>query len=1062
MKKITKMFFAMALIMCCAMSASAAKKVLLATDFEDGNVVFNGWGNNQTREVVEDGGSKVLKINNPSVMQSWEVQAAYDFSEAFLPNSEYTITMRIRGSEAGQISIGFQNPDGYASTGEFGSIDFAVDWTDVKVKCLCNGENGSRLIFSFGQFAGDIYIDDFEFSVYEEGPAIVDDGADDNLRWVNILTNSDLEGEADSSFIAVSNDPNKIDPETGGYIRGIAEITDGAGVDGSRGIMVKSFAGAAEDWDAQFWINLPEPLPAGTKFRVKFDYRASVEGSTADTQAHSTPSNYNHYDMIGSPTFSVDWQTYEREGTLSEQQSVNGNFQSVAFNLAKNRDEDVEFYFDNLTFELLNNGTVPQYWNQVILMDLGRASNIPALVAATGKSRLIYPEGCAVVTADGDEIPLVSVEAYADGRFYIFTDDILDEDVEVTVKFTNPTDPAYRIVYTDGDLSDMPDYDGIAYVNENVEIADALPNEFAAPIVLAIDPEDGSFNLPVDFKEIKVTFDKGVSCADLKAFLNTENLAVSPADGYAEVITLTRTSTAALAEGDYSISIEDIHSETGLDDTFWGEVRYSISIGHNVAENELVVDLANMLETAKQKRDANVDELYSGAAYNNLCAIIDQYDEEYKTLTAPSVYRSVTKEINNLIVEMDAHHNLVDTYYNTVRNAVSVVDQYSASKFASMPMFTQLKEDLAKYLDELQEPVKLYLDEELQAAVDALKSTVDNAATLFTEGPSKNDGTGTTGIAALTERLRLGAEALIKLGVSAEDELVVAAFNALEDDDNLAEQLKYRLKLELYNAINSGKDLFAQHMDEDLMEMVGDTYDMTVFFKNPNIYCNNAVGQETGFNPETTPGWSVPEGAGNPNVTTGWNAPAHVYVDCTFQNWGYAIGVEQTVVDLPAGIYNIKAGFGERDNAESGVGSYFYAKNSSVPAGEVIDSIGAPVIGQSFPNLNVEVKNVVVADGMLTVGVVGSATSHIFFNNISVQIAGLADFDYKKGYDDTKVAYDEYMTGIDGTVAAPAQVVGIQLFDLNGRRIMKAQQGIVILKKYMSDGTIQVEKVIKK
>lgn len=1058
MRKIAKMFFAMALIMCCAMSASAGKKVLLSANFDDGNSPMGGWGNNHTREVVDG----ALKITNPSVVNSWEAQMAYDFSDVFLPNNEYTVTMKVRGSAPGQISIGLQNADnGYASVGEFGTVDFDVDWIDVRLKCLCNGEGGKRFIFSFGQFEGDIYIDDLELSVYTDQKD-VHSGANPDLRWTNILTNSDLEGEADSSFIAVSNDPNKIDPETGGYIRGIAEITDGAGVDGSRGIMVKSFAGAAEDWDAQFWINLPEPLPAGTKFRVQFDYRASVEGSTADTQAHSTPSNYNHYDMIGSPTFSTDWQTYNREGTLSEQQSVNGNFQSIAFNLSKNRDEDVEFYFDNLTFELLNNGTVPQYCNQVILMDLGRTTNISALVAATGKSRLIYPEGCATVTVDGEEMLLTSVEAFADGRFYIFTEDMLDEDVEIKVTFTNPTDPAYRIVYTDGDLSDMPDYDGLAYLNEAVEIDDAVPYLFAAPEVMAIDPEDGSFNLPVSFKEIKVTFDKGVNCADLTSYLNSEKLTVSPAEGYAEVVTLTRTSTADLAEGDYEIIISDIHSETGLDPMFWSEVRYSISIGHNVAENELVVDLANMLETAKQKRDANVDELYSGAAYNNLCAIIDQYDEEYKALTAPSVYRSVTKEINNLIVEMDAHHNLVDTYYNTVRNAVTVVEQYSAGKFASMPMFTQLKEDLAKYLDEVQEPIKLYLDEELQAAVDALKVTVDNAAALFTEGPSKNDGTGTTGIAALTERLRLGAEALIKLGVSAEDELVVAAFNALEDDDNLAEQLKYRLKLELYNAINSGKDLFAQHMDEELMEMVGETYDMTVFFKNPNVYCNNALGQETGFDPATTPGWSVPEGAGNPNVSTGWNAPAHVYVDCAFQNWGYAIGVEQTVVDLPAGIYNIKAGFGERDNAESGVGSYFYAKNSSVPEGEVIDSIGAPVIGQAFPNLNVEVKNVVVADGMLTVGIVGSATSHIFFNNISVQIAGLADFDYKKGYDDTKAAYDEYMTGIDGTVAAPAKVLGIQLYDLNGRRIMNAQKGIIIMKKFMSDGTVVVEKVIKK
>ena len=52
--------------------------------------------------------------------------------------------------------------------------------------------------------------------------------------------------------------------------------------------------------------------------------------------------------------------------------------------------------------------------------------------------------------------------------------------------------------------------------------------------------------------------------------------------------------------------------------------------------------------------------------------------------------------------------------------------------------------------------------------------------------------------------------------------------------------------------------------------------------------------------------------------------------------------------------------------------------------------------------------------------------------------------------------------GVEGTVAAPAQVVGIELYDLNGRRINVATQGIVIVKKYMSDGSIDVQKIIKK
>ena len=58
-------------------------------------------------------------------------------------------------------------------------------------------------------------------------------------------------------------------------------------------------------------------------------------------------------------------------------------------------------------------------------------------------------------------------------------------------------------------------------------------------------------------------------------------------------------------------------------------------------------------------------------------------------------------------------------------------------------------------------------------------------------------------------------------------------------------------------------------------------------------------------------------------------------------------------------------------------------------------------------------------------------------------------------------AYDEVLQGVE-TIENAAQVVGIELYDLNGRRINVATQGIVIVKKYMSDGSIDVQKIIKK
>ena len=133
--------------------------------------------------------------------------------------------------------------------------------------------------------------------------------------------------------------------------------------------------------------------------------------------------------------------------------------------LSVNFDDDTSLF---TSADIQNDNLVPLFCDQVILMDFGRTHNIASLVAATGKDRLIYPEGCATVTADGEEVSVYSVEAYADGFLYIFVEDLLDEDMDVKVTFINPTDEAYRIVYTDGDMSVMPDYDGSAYYNNMV------------------------------------------------------------------------------------------------------------------------------------------------------------------------------------------------------------------------------------------------------------------------------------------------------------------------------------------------------------------------------------------------------------------------------------------------------------------------------------------------------------------------------------------------------------------------------------------------------------------
>ena len=139
--------------------AGTGTAILLEDDFNDGNHPFGGWGNNSSR-TVENG---VFKVTNPSVVNNWEAQFAKDFSEPFVPGQKYVLTFRIKGSASGTLASGFQIIDGYKSAGEFPNVSFDTKWKEVEIECECTAEGGTRLIFSFGEFKGDIYIDDFVF-----------------------------------------------------------------------------------------------------------------------------------------------------------------------------------------------------------------------------------------------------------------------------------------------------------------------------------------------------------------------------------------------------------------------------------------------------------------------------------------------------------------------------------------------------------------------------------------------------------------------------------------------------------------------------------------------------------------------------------------------------------------------------------------------------------------------------------------------------------------------------------------------------------------------------------
>ena len=159
----------------------------------------------------------------------------------------------------------------------------------------------------------------------------------------NIVRNSDLEGDDVSCFYSKENgaENGTIEPAT---------IVDGAGKDGSRGIVIHSTDNPPQPYNTQFFVRLPQSLPAGTRYRFSFDYKASQDAYvTMESQAE--PGDYIWYDF-GNATFTPSWQHYEKVGILSDVESTDEKkMRTIAFNLA-NIGSATTYYFDNIVFEI--------------------------------------------------------------------------------------------------------------------------------------------------------------------------------------------------------------------------------------------------------------------------------------------------------------------------------------------------------------------------------------------------------------------------------------------------------------------------------------------------------------------------------------------------------------------------------------------------------------------------------------------------------------------------------------------------------------------------------------
>ena len=293
-------------------------------------------GKDNSRGIVVKAGDDTAN----SGAQAWDSQFWIQLNEKLPDGTKLHVEFDYKASKAAKASTQAHGaPGAYLHWAMIGDVNFTTEWQHFSTDVTVEGSMANMESIAFNlqeeKSATEYYFDNF--GVWAQKPAPIED-------WTDIVVNGDMEGADMVNFFVT-------EQGVGGPF--VATATEGIGKDGSKAVKVQSADSPANNWATQFFIRLPYQLPAGTKYKVSFDYKADKAGGF-ETQSHAEPGQYIHWAAIGSGNFTTEWQTYTAEGSVPAEcdgSTAQKTFQTIAFNLALNQTA-TEFIFDNVKFEV--------------------------------------------------------------------------------------------------------------------------------------------------------------------------------------------------------------------------------------------------------------------------------------------------------------------------------------------------------------------------------------------------------------------------------------------------------------------------------------------------------------------------------------------------------------------------------------------------------------------------------------------------------------------------------------------------------------------------------------
>lgn len=395
----------------------------------------------------------------------WDWEIYYDLDNVLEIGKQYTLTLRIKGSNPGAFSFWPGMKDGSNTHYGFPECTSGEGWIDNTI-VFTPTSSIDRLRFCFGKLGGDLYFDDVVLKADgSEANLLVNSSFDEDdishwttVSWMglsygveelgesgstvwfeSIITNGDAEGEDVSCFYATE------DGKGGPYAAPIGET--GTGADGvGRAFIVKSADNPAEDHSTQFFVKANTVLKEGDICKLSFKYKAD-KAAGSDSQTHKKPGEYIFYDAGVSVNFTTQWQKFEKEFTVTEQMVTNEGvqpFQTIAWNLAKFKEANT-YYFDDIEFGIQKKAEgiplTPEEKKEVLINELERW--IKGMMEACGGSVTAWDVVNEPISGGGDDgngnYALQSATNPDDngvgGRNFYWQDFLGDDYVRIPIKF---------------------------------------------------------------------------------------------------------------------------------------------------------------------------------------------------------------------------------------------------------------------------------------------------------------------------------------------------------------------------------------------------------------------------------------------------------------------------------------------------------------------------------------------------------------------------------------------------------------------------------------------------